>query len=124
MGLCLADGSWVLTLKDLATAQRTGKDLPPELATLDVCVLQNLILAPHFGISTEALATTEQVSYTIHEQEACARVRNGQAQAAFVLNPTRVDQVWRAALKGVTMPQKSTYFWPKLLTGLVIHPLD
>jgi uncharacterized protein (DUF1015 family) len=125
LGLCLgAGGDWVLTLRDATTAERAAGDTPTELATLDVCVLQNLVLAPHLGISAEALATGEQVSYTIHEQEARTRVREGLAQAAFILNPTRVDQVWRAALKGVTMPQKSTYFWPKLLTGLVIHPLD
>jgi uncharacterized protein (DUF1015 family) len=123
-GLCLEEGSYVLRLRSLERALRAAGDQPAELASLDVNVLQNLILAPRLGISAKALATGEQVSYTIHEEQACALVRCGKAQAAFILNPTRVEQVWRAALKGHTMPQKSTYFWPKLLTGLVIHPLD
>jgi uncharacterized protein (DUF1015 family) len=117
-------GSWVLRLKDLEIAHRAiggcGSD---DLAELDVCVLQNLILGPHLGISPEVLATTERVSYTIHEEEACARVRRGEAQAAFILNPTTTEQVWQAAQRGVTLPQKSTYFYPKLLTGLVLNPL-
>ena len=52
------------------------------------------------------------------------RVDNGQSQAAFLLNPTPIDRVWGAAHRGVAMPQKSTYFYPKLLTGLVFHLLD
>jgi len=95
-----------------------------DLAELDVCVLQNLILGPHLGISPEVLATTERVSYTIHEEAACARVQRGEAQAAFILNPTTTGQVWQAVQRGVTLPQKSTYFHPKPLTGLVFNPLD
>ena len=45
-------------------------------------------------------------------------------RVAFILNATRVEQVWSAAQRGLTMPQKSTYFHPKLLSGLVINPLD
>ena len=125
IGLCICDGnSWVLTLRDQAAAQEAANDMPSELAALDVCVLQNLILSPLLGISADALATSNQVSYTVHEAEACERVRRGEAHVAFVLNPTSIEQVWRAAQSGVTMPQKSTYFYPKLLTGLVINSLD
>jgi len=126
IGISLREaGSWVLRLRDLGIAQRTtGGCGSNGLAELDVCVLQNLILGPHLGISPEVLATTERVSYTIHEEEACARVQRGEAQAAFILNPTTIEQVWQAAQRGVTLPQKSTYFHPKLLTGLVFNPLD
>lgn len=124
-GLCLgAAGAWLLKLGERARALQHAAGTPAELAALDVVVLQNMILAPHLGISASILAHGEAVSYTIDAKEACARVRAGQATAAFLLNPTRIDQVWQAALKGVTMPQKSTYFWPKLLTGLVLNPLD
>lgn len=116
-------GAWVLRLKDLQRARRAAGPAA-DLAELDVCVLQNLILAPLLGITPELLATGELVHYTIHEEEARAAVRRGEAQAAFILNPTRLDQVWQAACRGVTMPQKSTYFYPKLSTGLVINPLD
>jgi len=118
-------GSWVLRLKGMKVAHRaTGGCDSNDLAELDVCVLQNLILGPHLGISPEVLATTERVSYTIHEEVACARVQRGEAEAAFILNPTTTGQVWQAVQRGVTLPQKSTYFHPKPLTGLVFNPLD
>ncbi len=124
-GLCLGRaGAWLLKLRDRAAAQRHAGGLPAEIATLDVVALQDMILAPHLGISAQALAHDDSVSYTVNAEEACESVHAGRAQAAFILNPTRIDQVWHAALKGVTMPQKSTYFWPKLLTGLVLNPLD
>ena len=126
LGVCLGPaGTWVLRLRDLERARRAAEGyLAADLAELDGCVLQNLILGPHLHISPEALANTERVSYTIHQDEAFQRVQTGQAQAAFILNPTTVEQVWRAATQGVTMPQKSTYFYPKLLTGLILNPLD
>lgn len=128
IGLCLAqEGAWVLRLKDLGIAHRTAGErglADPEIAELDVCVLQHLILEPHLNISSEDLASAERVSYVIHEEEACRQVHEGKAQAAFILNPTTVEQVWRAAKRGAVLPQKSTYFYPKLLTGLVFNPLD
>ncbi len=125
LGMCLSSGNWLLTLRDRASAHAAAPpDQPRELAELDVAVLQNLILAPHLGITADTLAHGDAVRYTIHADEARLAVREGCASAAFLLNPTSVDQVWRAAVAGVTMPQKSTYFFPKLLTGLVINPLD
>ena len=125
IGLCLgAGGHWVLRLRDREAAHRAADHVPRAQSELDVCVLQNLILEPHLGLSAETLATSDQVEYTIDATEACARVRDSSATAAFILNPTALDQVWDAAVSGLTMPQKSTYFYPKLLTGLVFHPLD
>ena len=119
------DGSWILRLKDLDRARHAGRGQDtPALNELDVMVLQNLILQPHLGISPDLLVHTDYVSYTIDEREARELVREGGAQAAFILNPTRLDQVWEAAQQGATMPQKSTYFYPKPLTGLVFNPLD
>jgi uncharacterized protein (DUF1015 family) len=126
IGLCLGlAGTWVLRLKNLERARRAAMgDVAPGLSELDVVVLQNMILGPTLGISTEALATTDRLSYTISEVEACESVQRGRAQVAFILNPTSVTQVWQAATRGTTMPQKSTYFYPKLLSGLVLNPLD
>jgi uncharacterized protein (DUF1015 family) len=70
------------------------------------------------------LATSDQVRYTTDAQAACQQVQSGRAAAAFLLSPPSVEQVWHAALHGITMPQKSTFFYPKLLTGLVFRPLD
>ncbi len=126
LGICLGSaGTWVLRLRSPEHARHAAEgQVPAELAMLDVNILQNLILRPHLGITPEVLADTERVSYTIHEGEACQQVQTGQARAAFILNPTTVEQVWQAATHGMTMPQKSTYFYPKLLTGLVLNPLE
>jgi len=118
-------GSWILTLRDRRRVQQMARGrVAPELYGLDVIVLQYLILSPRLGIQPSSLPTTDQIHYTIDEGEARRWVDSGQAQIAFLLNPTHVDQVWQAAIHGVTMPQKSTYFYPKLLTGLIFYPLD
>jgi uncharacterized protein (DUF1015 family) len=64
------------------------------------------------------------VSYTPQREEAVATVDRGEAEAAFLLRPTRIEDVWEVARRGQTMPQKSTYFYPKLTSGLLFHPLD
>jgi uncharacterized protein (DUF1015 family) len=64
------------------------------------------------------------VSYTPRREEAVATVDRGEAEAAFLLRPTRIEDVWAVARRGETMPQKSTYFFPKLTSGLLFHPLD
>jgi uncharacterized protein (DUF1015 family) len=66
----------------------------------------------------------EGVTYTPQRAEAVATVDRGDAEAAFLLRPTRIEDVWAVARRGETMPQKSTYFYPKLTSGLLIHPLD
>src|SRR5947207_6574370 len=81
-----------------------------ESDALDVEVVDRL--APH------------GVTYTPRRDEAVATVDRGDAEAAFLLRPTRIADVWAVARRGETMPQKSTYFFPKLTSGLLFHPLD
>jgi len=69
-------------------------------------------------------AAPQGVSYTPTREEAVATVDRGDAEAAFLLRPTRIEDVWAVARRGETMPQKSTYFFPKLTSGLLFHPLD
>ena len=64
------------------------------------------------------------VTYTPRREEAVATVDRGEAEGAFLLRPTRIEDVWDVARSGETMPQKSTYFFPKLTSGLLFHPLD
>jgi uncharacterized protein (DUF1015 family) len=64
------------------------------------------------------------VTYTARRDDAVATVDRGEAEAAFLLRPTRLDDVWDVARDGRTLPQKSTYFYPKLTSGLLFHPLD
>ncbi len=64
------------------------------------------------------------VSYTPQREEAVATVDRGEAEAAFLLRPTRIEDVWALARRGDVMPQKSTFFYPKLTSGLLFLPLD
>jgi len=64
------------------------------------------------------------VTYTPHREEAVATVDRGEAEAAFLLRPTRIEDVWAIARRGEVMPQKSTFFYPKLTSGLLLLPLD
>jgi uncharacterized protein (DUF1015 family) len=67
---------------------------------------------------------SDGVTYTPERAEAVATVDRGEAEAAFLLRPTEIEDVWAVARRGETMPQKSTYFYPKLTSGLLFHPLD
>ncbi len=64
------------------------------------------------------------IEYTIDSAGAYSAVAEGRADGAFLMNPPTIDDVERVSLAGATMPQKSTYFFPKLLTGLVMNPLS
>jgi uncharacterized protein (DUF1015 family) len=66
----------------------------------------------------------EGVTYTPNRADAVATVDAGDAEAAFLLRPTRIDDIFAVARRGEVMPQKSTYFFPKLTSGLLLHPLD
>ena len=125
IGFIAPDAQYALTLKDGA-AQKALMDQGRSAAfnNLDVTVLHRLILERELGIDAEKLAAGEHVAYNIHAQEAAAKVRGREYSAAFILRPTRVEQVRDCCASGDKMPQKSTYFYPKLTTGLVLRPLD
>jgi hypothetical protein len=78
------------------------------------------------GLDVEVVAKIDPqgVTYTPRREEAVATVDRGEAEAAFLLRPTRIEDVWAVARRGETLPQKSTYFYPKLTSGLLFHPLD
>lgn len=92
--------------------------LPPVLARLDVSVLERLVL-PAVGCDERP----ESIGYTESFRAAAEAVAQGRWDAAFLLNPTPVDQVLAVADAGERMPRKSTYFYPKLATGIVMLPL-
>jgi uncharacterized protein (DUF1015 family) len=77
-----------------------------------------------FGPRVVESLRPEGVTYTPHAEEAVAAVDRGEAEAAFLLQPVTVEQVARFAHAGETMPQKSTFFYPKLTSGLLLHPVD
>ena len=90
---------------------------------LDVRVLHDEILAGALGISEQDVREEKYLKYVRGLDAAVERVRAGEAQAAFLLEPTTVEQVARVAFSGGVMPQKSTDFYPKLLSGLTIYRL-
>ncbi len=121
------EGAYLLTLKDTEEARAAlcemldGKS--EAYRGLDVSVLHSLILEKLFGIDKENMANQVNLNYTRSYDEAIEKVKNGQYNCSFLLNPTKVRQIKDVAQAGEKMPQKSTYFFPKLITGLVINEL-
>jgi len=82
------------------------------------------VLDPLLGIGSEALARQSNLSYSHDLRETLDRVAASEVQAAFLMNATKVSQVLDACEAGFVLPQKSTYFQPKLATGLVMARID
>lgn len=93
------------------------------LRELDVSVLHTLVLERIFGIDKENMANQTNLLYTRSADEAISAVDGKRANCCFLLNPTRVEEIRDVALAGEKMPQKSTYFYPKLTTGLVMNQI-
>jgi len=103
------DGGWhILTYKG-----GNLSDIRPDLRGIDVIVLHELVL--------KKILKTTAIGYEMDIGRALDKVKSGEFSAAIFLNPTRVEDVEKAALSSVRMPPKSTYFYPKLLTGMVIN---
>ncbi|MBE6935361.1 MAG: DUF1015 domain-containing protein [Ruminococcaceae bacterium] len=113
--------AWMLRLRDFDAMEKAAPERSDAYRGLDVAVLHSLILEPCFGIDRENMAQGKNLRYTRDPGEAMAEVDSGAAQAAFIINPTRVRQIKDVAMAGDKMPQKSTYFYPKIITGLVFN---
>jgi uncharacterized protein (DUF1015 family) len=124
-GLVLPDKYYLISLNNIADADRLLPDtMPEDLRLLDVTLLHSHILGTLMNISVEAQEEKLYLDYSKDFSETVGLVASGKVQAAFLMNPTPIGQVQRVAEAGHTMPQKSTYFFPKLLSGLVINPLQ
>jgi uncharacterized protein (DUF1015 family) len=91
---------------------------------LDVQVLHQELLGARLGISEEAVREQKHIEYVRGLDAARGKVRAGGAEIAFLLEPTTIQQVAEVAFSGGVMPQKSTDFYPKLLSGLAIYRLE
>jgi uncharacterized protein (DUF1015 family) len=91
---------------------------------LDVVQLHKCLLEGALGISEEAIHNQENIRYVREAADALAQVRGGEANAAFLMSPVRMAQIRDIAFAGEVLPQKSTDFYPKLLSGLTIYALD
>ena len=99
-------------------------DLSLRQQSLDVVQLHRCLLQGVLGISEEAIRDQQNISYVRDTAEALDRVRGGGANVAFLMNPVRMQQVRDIAFAGEVLPQKSTDFYPKLLSGLAIYALE
>jgi uncharacterized protein (DUF1015 family) len=106
---------------DLARHLRPGTS--PLVADLDVTVLHQTIFQGLLGLDEQRLVQEGGIRFFTRTEDAAAEVEAGRGAAAFLLRPSRIDQVWRIATAGQRMPQKSTNFYPKLISGLVFNEL-
>jgi len=119
------DGAYaVLTLRDAAILEKLLPDRSPEWRLLDVSVMHELFIERVLGIDKEAVERKENIEYLRDPQMGYDDVDAGEANFLLVMNPTRMEQVRSCTQAGEKMPQKSTDFFPKVISGLVMMPLD
>jgi len=130
LALVTRDNAWLATLNDSGRTAMAGVSVAEETPgdawrELDVAVLQSLVFGAALGVTPEEIRAGERVTYTRDAEAAESAVRLGTdgASLAALLNPTPPGAMRDVAQAGDRMPQKSTYFYPKLITGLVINPL-
>ncbi len=113
-----------LVLKDQAIADEALSEHSEAYRHLDTGVLETLLLKGALGLSDDDISHFNGLFYARDAAEAVAMVRSGEYDAAFLMRPTPIAQVRDIAAEGENMPPKSTYFFPKLLTGLLFNPLS
>ncbi|HLI35187.1 MAG TPA: DUF1015 domain-containing protein [Terriglobia bacterium] len=114
----------LLSLRQDYDLARALPELSPLQRRLDVVVLHRLLIERALGISPEAVRDERNIHYLRGLSNAVAEVDSGRAQLCFLMNPTPIEAVRDVALAGEVMPQKSTDFYPKLLSGLTIYWLE
>jgi uncharacterized protein (DUF1015 family) len=112
-----------VTLKDQSIADSALAGMPEPYRRLDTAVLESLILRGALGMSEDDIAHLRGLDYSKNLEDAVQRVESGVADAGFFMRATPVEQVREVAEAGESMPPKSTYFYPKVPTGLVFSPL-
>jgi uncharacterized protein (DUF1015 family) len=117
-------GGWYLLTAKAAVNAEALRSVPARQRQLDVVQLQCLVLEKLLGISAEAIREETHLRYFRDAAEATDQVARGEANAAFLMNPVTLEQLREVAFAGEVMPQKSTDFYPKLLSGLAIYALD
>ncbi|HEY7152057.1 MAG TPA: DUF1015 domain-containing protein [Solirubrobacterales bacterium] len=112
-----------LALKDPSALDQALAERSEAYRRLDAAILEELILKRTLGMSNDDIAAKRGLGYATGAEQALRQLEGGDYQAAFLLRPTPVEQVREVAAAGETMPPKSTYFFPKLLTGIAFNPL-
>jgi hypothetical protein len=117
------DGNYLLTPKPEAIAPLLA-NLPARQRQLGVAQLHTVVLDKLLGLTEDKIRATGNIQYLREAAEAVALVESGDANIAFLIKPVTLDQLRDVSLSGEVMPQKSTDFYPKLLSGLAIYALD
>ena len=117
------EGAFLLEAKPEAVAEVLA-GVSPRQAQLDVVQLHTVVLDKLLGLSQEMITKLGNVRYIRESDEAIGQVKSGEADVAFLIKPITLDQLRDISLSGDVMPQKSTDFYPKLLSGLAIYALD
>jgi uncharacterized protein (DUF1015 family) len=112
-----------VTLKDQSIADRALGGMPEPYRRLDTAVLEALVLQGALGMSEDDISHLRGLDYSKDLADAIDAVTTGRADAGFFMRATPVEQVREVAEAGESMPPKSTYFYPKVPTGLVFNPL-
>lgn len=121
----LYDGRYLLlTLKRYDEVERLVPNRDPNFQHLDVTVLHELVLEHVMGLSKESVARRENINYLRDVDAGMEAVDVGEANFLFMLNPTRMNQIQACTEAGERMPQKSTDFYPKVISGMVALPLE
>ena len=113
---------YVLTFKDEKIMDKLAGDQSKTWRTLDVSILHKIILENIMGINQINLE--DHIRYTRVDEEAISFVNDGKYDLSFLMNATKIDELKAIANSGEHMPQKSTYFLPKMLSGLVFYKMD
>ena len=126
MGLYLKNVSkfYLLKLRENVNEILDEYKVPEVLKTLDLIVLHKVIISKELGYTQEEQMAQDGILYIKQEDEAFEMIDSGKAQASFIMAYPKIQDIKRISEAGERMPQKSTYFYPKLLSGIVINPLD
>ena len=114
----------LIRLKDAGAMASIAPETPAAIRELDVSLLHAVVFNRILGLGEAEIKAGGNIEYTIDAEAALEAVARAQASGAFLLNPPSIGDVERVSDSGATMPEKSTYFFPKLLTGLVMNPLS
>jgi uncharacterized protein (DUF1015 family) len=113
-----------LTLKDPKSLEQAMPDKPDAYRRLDTAALEALVLRGPAQLSEDDISHLNGLAYSSDTEDALAAINDGRADAVFIMRGTPIDQVREVAAAGETMPPKSTFFYPKIPTGLLINPLE
>ncbi len=118
------DYYYTLDIKDPSVMDDLIEGKSEAYKHLDVTILHKLILEKFFDVDENRESDREKIYYTKEAAEAIERVKSGEFQCSFLMNPPAISEIKDISLANEKMPRKSTFFWPKLVTGIVMYKFD